>query len=901
MAKNLLIWLSVATMLFAASCSTDPTGDELLNGDNIENGGNTSGEEEVYGEAVAFITVGIDNSKTRISLGEEAEADGKAYIPLTWNEGDRLTINRTELTLPVGAEYDGKETAVIGLSAEVAEKTTYPIVVMYPGNPYTQSSTKHFYIDSEQSYLQGHLSNGYGILMGKAESQEDVITMEHLCGYMKVSLTGSATIKRVMLRTIGHEPLSGYFKHVDTGEIGMTNYVAPLADGYYNSPLIAINCGDGVALTNEPTDFYFAIPAGEYAKGFALSIMDSNGNKQSLTAYQAGKNIEAGVLIKMPAVAVNCTQPWGIYDGNEFASFSRTLEKNAWLNLDGKTISLRGEADLTNEDFSDKTQAIVEFRSNYETYNNHKVKVIDGKKSETENFAITNLKMAFGPDRGLLFDVVREDLTIQNLNLGKTADNPTTDTDEADSHLYCLNINETDYAYLGVFSYKNQGAIKNCRNYATLKVAATASQGIRAGVFSAGFINGNTDGVLENCINYGHINVDGSNSDKENTISGIINQTSSTRTSAISGCKNYGPITVKNASTTTRVAGIVARSYMASENCITSCENHGAISIDSSTGSLYIGGICGLTSNKKNEDDTDINGEGDSISSCNNNGTITITNTSGTNTYVGGIVAHNYSTVKYAITGCENKETATLTVNGASKLFIGGILGGGETGDTLSSCTNNATLNISGVKAGWSYVGGILGQNGPKIYSCCNYGDITVNCPDAKIRVGGLGGYVTTASRADGSTVKNTVECDITVTNAAKESCIGGITGYSNNTTKYHVSYKGTIKNKATNANVYFGGLAGTANGSQWRTCTLSATMVNEGTATFGLIASGAVSSSEYTIVLGSSGNPVNISKQSKFLGTSVTEETVSNGTTPLVSNLPYPLIVSAKNLKYVD
>ena len=945
--KKLFISLGLAAIMFAPSCSTD-----FAENDTLLNGADNGIVEGVVEEAAGFITVGIDNTDTRLSVGEEAEG----RIPLYWNTGDKLVINRTIETLAISEEYNGKNVATFGLSEANLAKVTYPITLMYPASVSTNSD-KHFYIPTEQAYLQGHLSNGYGILMGKAENEGDAVNLQHMCGYLKVSLTGSTTVKKVMLRTAGHEPLSGFFKHNGTAtEIGMTSYTASgLADGYYNSPVISIDSAEGIVLSGEATDFYFAIPEGEYSKGFVLHVLDSNNKQHRVKAYSTGKTIEAGVMIKMPALSVNCEKNWGLYDGNELVSFGRTLDKNAWLGVGEETIYLRNDIDMQNEDLTDIPEdsyhrALIGFRADYK---NDKIKVFEGKKSDTENYTIYNFRKTTDTDGGLLFARVPDYLTVQNVTLGKTIDDPTTDANEADSYV-SLDLNETDYAYTSTFSYVVVGTVKNCVNNASVIGKATASNGLKVGTFSGS--SDTSTGTIEGCINNGSIIIDAKNTVKTNYVGGfaalnygtikncrnngkIKISNASAETTNIGGiagyttsdcqtitCSNYGEVSAVSTASELRISGIVG----CSKTSLSSSVNHGAVSSSTSSAKTYVGGVCAYNTTDAvelascdNYGSVSISGSTSNayvggivgannmkVTSCNNHGTVNATNVYAT--YIGGISGYNLAVRD--INSCVNHTTATITINGNSggTVKVGGINGGGcekanGVSNTITSCINRGAINVNNLTGGYQYIGGVLGTSDPMLYSSCNYGNITVNCPSGKLRVGGLGGYITNCYLAEGSTTYNTAECDITITSAGTDSTIGGITAYSNNSTKTYVSYKGTITSNATNSKVYVGGLAGTANGSTWKSCYLNVNMVNNGAAAFALIASGSVSgSSNYNLTLGATAAPVSISKKSKFLGTSVSEELISDkpatGKIHLIADAPYTtLSVTKTNLVYVD
>ncbi len=806
--KKLFICLGLAAIMLAPSCEIDPTSD-ILNGSesNTENGVEND-TESGKDKAVAFLSVGINNTGTnanatasadsRISVGEENE---EGRIPLYWSAGDKLVINRRIQTLEIGEEFNGKDTAEFGLTEENLAQVTYPITLLYPATSKTSSSLKHFYINTDQEYLQGHLSNGYGVLMGKAEKEGDAISMKHMCGYMRVSLTGSATVKKVMLRTVGHEPISGYFKHNETtSEIGMTSYTASgLADGYYNSPVISINCTEGITLSGEATDFYFALPAGTYSKGFVLHILDSNNKQHRVKVYGSGKTIEAGVMLKMPPLAVSCTKDWGIFDGNELASFGRTLAKNVWLGVDETTIYLRNDINMENETFTDLPEdsyhrAFITFRADA-GYKNDKITCIDGKKNDTENYIIYNLSKETDTDGGLLFARIPENLTVQNITLGKTADDPTTDANEADC-IFTLNPSETDYTYTGVFSYVVVGTVKNCVNNASVVGAATTCSGLKLGIFSGS--SDSCTGTIDGCINNGSIIMDATNGKTENYVAGIagINY------SIIKNCINNGTIKVtgSGAKNGINIAGIVGCSIENKE--ITNCRNNGAISITGATTKVYAGGVTGYAKS--------------SISGCSNYGTVTTTNT-GSELYLGGILGYLES--DGGISACTNYSTGTVISNNpAATPYVGGVLGYAD--NEISDCHNQGDVTINSTQVSVR-MGGTIGLAKKTVTNCSNSGNVSVLTPAAGGRMGGVVGdayeLVTNCTNTGGVTLSDAVatthvggilgtnnyivtdESDAITSSQLLTGCVNGTEG----TTKgINVTYK-------TSANAYVGGICG--------------------------------------------------------------------------------------------
>lgn len=903
--RKLFTILSLAVALLAVSCSEDTTTDLPI-------GGNGTTDSPVEGdEPMTYITVGIDDN-TRIGVGEEE--NGK--VALLWSEGDQLMVNKTAESGEVAEEYAGKNTAVIGVPAA----TTYPMTLVYPYAASTKSA-KWFLIQDEQTYTPGKLANGWAILMGVAEEAGDIVRLEHMCGYMKVSLTGSTTVKRVMLRTIGHEPISGYFKYPSTsttdGKIGMVRFSGAdaLADGYYSSPVVAINCDDGVMLSGEPTDFTFALPASTYSKGFELTIVDAAGKQQCVTAYtSSGKEVVAGALIEMPTLTVDCTEEQGIYNGNELAGYVRTLEKDVWLDVtDGATLHLRGELDLTNEDFSDitarKSAELFFWRiDGDDRYNCGSITTIDGHGN-----AITNHNGTVSAEAaGLLFHEIPATMTVKNLTLGKTADDPATSENEADCTLTATGTGEETNGF-GAFCYNLLGTIEGCANYAKVDIQSASVGTLRVGGIHSGVST--SVGSVSNSTNYGYIYCDATNVTATPCIGGVAG----INTSTLTNCANAGPVTVVNSAEAAYVGGVVGYCVAELTGCnnsgaitmaapkvgsriggvvgrtdalITSCTNTGAITSTSEV-TVHIGGVVGSSTFENQTFDGCVNGEEGT-----QKGAITISTGVG-NTYAGGIIG--CGSVLSKLNNATNY--APITCTGANAAYVGGVVGDiNVASSTFNNLTNHGNINIVNVAyTGWNYIGGVVGRlaSGTTTKYVTNNGDITINCPQAKLRLGGLCGYFS-------ATTSGVAECDINVTAVGAGSNIGGMGGYAPGKTISGCKYTGTITIGTSDATVMVGGIYGCANGATVASTRLNATIVNNGSATCGLIATAPLGTGK-TLNLGAADKPLKISTSCKFLGVAVTgADAVSVNPAAGKANLvndataTYKYTVNQTNVEYV-
>lgn len=736
--KKIFYALSLAVALLTTSCTKDATEDIL-------NGGNDSDNQV----AMTTITVGIDNNQTRIHLGEEEDG----YLPLYWSEGDMLSLNGDTDSAGLTAEQAGSTSAEFQIPESLAGKD---LQVIYPAD--ICSKTSHFYLDSEVDYNPEKLAQNQPVLMGFMKAGSTDLQLKHMCGYMRVQLTGSATVTKVMLRTLNHKPISGFYRQTITDEeVSMIDYNKNgLADGYYDSPVTTINCGEGVTLTNEPTNFDFAIPAGNYEAGFALTIIDSNNKQQTVAAYKSGKTITAGVMTKMQPLAVNCTQEVGIYDYNSFISFVRTLEKDCWID-NNKALHLYTDVSLKDFDRSDIVMHddLIFFRSSYTTYNNDDFTLFNGHNHTISDYShtITKNKSA------LIFNTVLSGMTVQNLTVGSKAGV------DADCSAVIKVSNTTGYNYTGTFSYQVLGKVINCTNNANTQIVYTKGTGCRFGAFS-----GNPDSTvayIENCTNNGSITFTQEVSPTGDIqIGGIISRALSGST--VKNCINRGEISVTSTTpANTNVGGIVGRAY----SSVSDCKNYASVSAtdtrgaDNNTAVSRVGGIVGSLDNGNSITNCTTSKDPDNASAQIPTITLSTNDAKGWNS-VGGIVGYGSteSDTPNVIDGCTNHATVIFAGTGICRM--GGI--SGQTG-YLKNCTNHGAVKQTNADCSAQvFAGGIGGSMHWNTENCHNYGDVSMvngGSGDA----GGMAGYTT------GTSARTYTNCSVDCTVTAPKANNGGI------------------------------------------------------------------------------------------------------------------------------
>ncbi len=229
-----------------------------------------------------------------------------------WSENDKIAV------LNGSSQYNVYE--LIGQSGSQGafsliddpyeyEGENFEIDNMVAFYPYTDS--KYLYAwksqDGERKYLTYEApniqtfvgSNTYGanvnamIAVAEKNSTENV-QFRNIFGYLRVTLQGEGneTIKKVILKGNNWESISG----------DITINLNDITDiSAYGSDMITIDCGDGVALTEEGISFIFTLPPTNFGDGFTVFAVDDNYN--ILTLCSEPVSITQNVITPMPAVS----------------------------------------------------------------------------------------------------------------------------------------------------------------------------------------------------------------------------------------------------------------------------------------------------------------------------------------------------------------------------------------------------------------------------------------------------------------------------------------------------------------------------------------------------------------------------------------------------------------------
>ncbi|MBQ9137008.1 MAG: hypothetical protein IJX65_00030 [Alistipes sp.] len=881
--KKIYAIFGLALAMLTAGCAKDATEDVAVGGK---------------------VVLGVGIVDTRTALGE---LNGAKY-DVVWSENDAVAVNGVA-SEALAAAAAGKTTAEFTVSGVSA-----PYSVLYPAN--ILGADGNITVATEQSYTAGSFASGSAVLVGYSNTEN--VMLHNLYSFVKITINkgGDETLKSVTLIAKGGEAISGTFA-VDY----QNATISPLA----GKDLIRVSAAEGIPYVDGKAEVIIAVPAGEYAQGFGLKIVDNAGKAMEKSAYTAtGLTAPAGVLLNMPAityagaeqsvVTINNAAELQAVMAQATAEFTGTVVLGADIDMTGVTITPVAEFNGT---LDGQGYALKNWTSSEGlfTMNNGTIKnlVIDESCVLTLPVITEAAMIGFVTDQntGLVYGCVNN----ADINLTLEADLAfqykvgaiVGYSSEAGKVSNCINNGDitiyfpaitaaSDYigGVVGNTSMSDAAnvAVENCINNGDITLTV---QGGGKNVYIGGISGAcNNKGVINDCINNGAVtyNFIGGGGGAYPNQGGIVGYTACT----INYCKNYGDVTFyTEGESVTRpaVAGIAG--YVS--KTVKGCENYGKIkaegvkfakanSADASGAGgeqwPVFGGCFGCVGSVAK------NGTAD-IEDCNNYGEVLVINPNGSCRFgAAGVVGEPCGNVK----NCHNY--AKVDVTGGSQAYLGGVVGFHYTANekVMENCTNEgeiilregtyyyaaASKDIS--EAAYQYVGGIVGSYNSytnfKAINCVNKGAVKSDCR-LPVLIGGVYGSLR-------GTAENCVNYGKVTSNgnygdiSGKPTAVTGFAGFGGGSSVNCANYGDVEVTNATGVCVATAMLGNVGNTEQSHTgATLKCNVASN--LTTALIAASQVNNAK-TTTFGTAESPISIEGVT-LNGTAVTAESLA--TTPIV------------------
>lgn len=725
----------------------------------------------------------VQSADTKTTISDNGD---KTYS-VHWAEGDAISVNgktskniNINLDNPKSATFtldvvDAPYCAVYpaGATSDYATATSASGNKGEEGYAATVPAQVTVTVPSVQKYVANGIDPDAAIMYAYSASATEPLQFRHAMAYLKLTVkngTDSDNIKSVRINGNNNEMISGDYLLKFSSE-GVEVTPKPDSKGKVKgNTSVTYSCGDiGVA---QGTPMFIAVPAGNYANGLTLTIVDAQNHYQvikSMTPFTAtsGKVYPTEISFSPTGTYIE----GGIYtveDWNAFVAAVNSGDWSAWK----KTIDGKEGVHLMADIYSS---------TNLPRTND---KYLEGeKKGNTcmwdgtfygHNHIITHA--GFEP----LFLHVGSEGVIQDLIVaGKRETNK-------------LN------GWTGSIALNNAGVIRNCENRTEITLSGESTN-------AAGICRTNT-GTVVGCKNTGKITI--SNPTAAVNVAGIV--MTSTDSGKLVNCTNEGAITITGVNVNCVVAGVVQS--VGGKN-VSDLSNKAPISIEANLTAareIYMGGVAAKEYSVTNEDKT-VTYYPVYFNKCSNSGALKITKSGAFHMKggaIGGIIAAiNYGVyssskedqgVKYtAFDNCSNSGSIAFYESergGCPKpenhgaYAVGGILG---------RCVGLNSAGYYNVATGYYTVIRVTCANTGTIDVCTANGQAVGNNTSGARQTfaGAIAGFVsggTTTSVVRGNTTNQ--QCTIKVGSVSGGICAGGILGGG-----YKVNIDG-----GSNANVNF-------------------------------------------------------------------------------------------------
>ena len=750
-----LILLAVAGVL--AACAKEETG-------TSESGNN--------GKVVAQFGAGISNVKTTLSPAENAKRK------IFWAEGDCIAINGLA-SEPLTEETAGGVTAVFDFTSYY----TTPGNVLYPSVMYKDENT--ITLPSSQAYVADGFASGAYPMAAHFESGSDA-TLSALCAMIKLPLKQASgtspdtdRISTITFSGNAGEQVRGDFV-IDYENATLT----PASDAEEDKSFtMNVNKTPGT----EPLPIVLIVPAGTYASGFSLKIMDVAGHYMVMSK-ETSFSVEAGHLYVMPEVEFI---PTGTELGVEISSAADLVAFAQ--NYDSKAIASEGLIATLTADivFDPATSAAFNATGGI----GMKIAAGDEEDYYFNGFFNGNNKTISGLQATVpLFTATGGAGKIQDLTIDGSCSFTFTHGNAAE-------------ADLGSVVGYHKGSLKNV----TVNADVTITAGdIAQTTALGGLVGRETEGLVQDCDYTGDITVPAgfSVTKKLVHIGGLVGEITNSL-GVIRDSEFNGTLETE------------AKVYSTSK----------------SDPYLFIGGIVGSNLTGLVENCT-VNDHPKEVTMPNNKqytGTLLNYTTLAYHLAQGGIAGQNTGSVNDCINNAKvmnfiltTGTSGTASDDNSRYIDYGGIVGLNKADASVARCINYGELETRSTPR-IQKLGGVVGYNLGSVESCSNTatGKITIgtsNIGPYSLRVGEVGGVIGN-NAGTVSDVQNAAEIymDRTENNAGVELKFGGVIGLSSTAIDggegKNISNSGDILDKyngatVTTAGVRFGGIVGSAQAS---------------------------------------------------------------------------------------
>ena len=236
---------------------------------------------------------------------------------VVWSSGDQLAIFQgagVADLYELADGYEGLASGTFTLKAGMGDDFYGGVEMNDPRNvafyPYAEGLASYseegawvvsnVTLPATQAYTENSFANGAFAMVAVTESLEDhVLRFKNVLGAVKFQFKGSSVVKSVALKGNNNEVLAG--AATVTAHDGFdTPSVVMAEDG---ATEVVLDCGEGVQVSKEGTNFVIALPPVKFENGFTVTVTYADGNTYTVEATDANAVLRSGLLV-MPEVTL---------------------------------------------------------------------------------------------------------------------------------------------------------------------------------------------------------------------------------------------------------------------------------------------------------------------------------------------------------------------------------------------------------------------------------------------------------------------------------------------------------------------------------------------------------------------------------------------------------------------
>ena len=225
-----------------------------------------------------ILNASLSDAATKTMLGTP-EGD---EVSILWKTGDKISVSGI-LSNAVSSEDNGKQ----NVEFTVSGSPSAPYRVLYPGT----TSENVISLPATQNYVENSFDGAAGAAYGTAVQSGETYSasLSNFCGLIRFALTGTVTLDKIVINSLGSEKLYGDF----TLATDASGFTGTFTGGTAGS--LTYDCD--VTLTGGDTFFYIALPAQNYASGIEALVYQADGAFMRLKFWGDGFKLAGNKIV----------------------------------------------------------------------------------------------------------------------------------------------------------------------------------------------------------------------------------------------------------------------------------------------------------------------------------------------------------------------------------------------------------------------------------------------------------------------------------------------------------------------------------------------------------------------------------------------------------------------------